>query len=466
MWYDSAPGFEPLLAAGLAAAAFALLACMAGWLATRPLHAIVLICALALMGALQLQLSFTAGVSVYPEDLVFGAMGLACLVRFTLFCSPAVVPRAWWVLGAVQLLLMAWGIATVGRPAGVDARGHIYLWTMVLYCCSFRWDDATLERLLRLCIGFSLVLCTLVGWRWINCLIDPAYEAMIMQMDSTGVRFRVVSSINSFIIATGALGLLYRMLKGNRVALGWPLLVWQLLTVLILQHRSVWVSVFIGILCLAWAGGKRTSTPRLLAGLAMLVLPLAILAALPSDDGMLASVKSSADAAMSTKEGTMVGRVQNWDELLEHWWTAKDPVTWLLGRPYGSGYNPQEMWDGEEFDMVPHNHFMHTLYRGGLIGLGATLWVFASIWIKVLRAATRGAGVERSWAPWFLAALTALYAFCIPYWASYDNAILLGVALGRFGVAARAGAPVFRSAPRRGFAVQALRVARFAGERK
>jgi hypothetical protein len=74
--------------------------------------------------------------------------------------------------------------------------------------------------------------------------------------------------------------------------------------------------------------------------------------------------------------------------------------------------------------------------------------------------------VERTWAPFFLAALSALYAYCIPYWASYDSGILLGIAMSRFGVAGKAAVPVFRPARTQGFAVQALRVPRFSGERK
>lgn len=476
MWYSPASDFPAALAILPALAAFALMACAAGWLATRPLHALVLISVLVLQGALQLPLAINAGVWLYPEDLVFGALALACVVRFTVFRRRGAVPWAWWIIGAVQLLLVAWGMAAFGTQGGVDARGHAYLWISVLYCCSFPWDDAMLRGFQRICIGTSLVLCCLVAWRWINCLLDPAYEQTIMLMDSTGVRFRVVSSSAAFIIAAGALAVLHRMLGPRPLALGWPLLAWQLATVLVLQHRSVWVSTFVGILCLAWAGRGRASTARLLAAVAILAVPLALVALLPSEDGMLASVKSSADAAMSTKEGTMVGRVQNWDELLAQWWAARDPVVWLLGRPYGSGYNPVEMWDGEVFDMVPHNHFMHLLYRGGLVGLGATLWLFGRTWYLVLVAATRGAGSQRAWAPLFLAALSALYAYCIPYWASYDNGVLLGIAIARFGHSARAAAPVFRAAPARGFAAQAapargfaprsLRAPRFSGRGK
>jgi len=461
MWYSTLSDTSPYLSIPLALATCLLVACLAGWLATRPLHAMVLVSALVLQGALQLPLAFNAGLWIYPEDLVFGVLALACAVRFALFRGPSRVPVSWWIIGAIQLLLAAWGIAAFGTQGGVDARGHAYLWIAVLYCCAFPWDDAMLRGFLRICIGTSLALCVLVAWRWINCMLDPAYEQMIMQMDTTGVRFRVVSSSAAFIIAAGALAVLHRMLNGKPLAFGWPLLAWQLATILVLQHRSVWVSVLVGILCLAWAGRGRPSTLRLLAALAILAVPLVLVALLPAEGGMLASVKSSADAAVSTQEGTMVGRVENWDMMLERWWQAKDPVFWLLGRPYGSGYNPVEMWDGEEIDMVPHNHFVHLLYRGGLLGLGATLWLFGRVWVQVL-AATRGAGPDRAWAPFFLAALSALYAYCIPYWAGYDNGILLGIAIARFGLRERALAPVFRAAPARRFATRLLRAPRFA----
>jgi O-antigen ligase len=156
------------------------------------------------------------------------------------------------------------------------------------------------------------------------------------------------------------------------------------------------------------------------------LLPLVLVVALPADNSVLASVRSSADQAVSMNEGTMVGRVVYWDELMAKWLGAGIP-TYLVGQAYGGGFSPSELDDGTKQDMVPHNHFLHILFRGGSIGLLATLWVFGSVW-RAAFVHTRKA--DRYWAHFLLATLSALYAYYIPYWANYDSGLLLGLAIG------------------------------------
>ncbi len=438
----------------VAPAVFALLAATAGWLATRPMHALALVLALVLADASQLPLAFHAGLWIYPEDVVFAVLALACMVRLSLFARSGAVPRAWWLIGAVQLALAAWGTTLFGTGAGVDARGHFYLWIAVLYFCSVRWTGRMVGQVLDAWIACSLALCALVAWRWGRALLDPAYEQALMALDTTGVRFRVIGSGPALMICTGALALMFRMRDRTRRSPRW-LLPWQLATILLLQHRSVWVGTFVGVLVLAWTGRDAGRTPRMFAAALLLAVPLALLAVLPAqDDGMLASVRMSADQALSLHEGTMVGRVVNWQDLLGNWAASKDPVTWLVGKPYGSGYNPFALGDGTMVDMVPHNHFVHMLYRGGLAGLAATLWLFWRVWRAAL-AAARAPGGGPPAAPFFLAALSALFAYCIPYWVTYDSGVLLGIAIGCLSGAAGAE-------PRIG----ALRVAGFRARRQ
>jgi O-antigen ligase len=82
--------------------------------------------------------------------------------------------------------------------------------------------------------------------------------------------------------------------------------------------------------------------------------------------------------------------------------------------------------------MVPHNHFVHILYRGGLIGLFATLYIF----YQLLRSGVKGLkNTDKRWAPYFLAVFAAFLSYYIPYWASYGHGILIGIAISYFGIA-------------------------------
>lgn len=417
----------------LALIGFAVLVMVAGWLAAKPVHAACLALCMIVLEAANLPLSIEYGIWLYPADLFFAVLALSCLGRFSLFASFRKVPAGWWVIGAVQLLLLLWGYRMFGSRAGVDYRVHFYLWMSVCYFCSVEWTEPMVERVLTAWTLCASALCLLTFYRWIGSAVDPDYAKEIMGLDTTGVRFRVVSASSSLVIAVGFLILLFRLLRSSLPFYQRCMLPVYLLTVVVLQHRSVWVSLFVGVVCLVWIARKGEGGARGLLGIGLLVIPLAIVAAIPDgDNSVVSSIKTAAGSAVSTKEGTMVARMENWQDLLANWSTSKNAVTYLIGMPYGSGYNPMESEDGEEmFDMVPHNHFVHILYRGGLIALCATLVLFYRL---VAAAITSARNESKPLAPCFAAIFGAFAAFFIPYWATYGCGILIGVAISYLGI--------------------------------
>lgn len=410
-----------------------ILAAMAGWLAARPVHAAWLALGLVVLEASHLPLSINYGISLYPEDMFFAILALACLIRLSLFTSPKTVPLAWWAIGAVQFVLFVWGNRTYGSSAGVDYRVHFYLWVAVCYFCSFQWTEPMLKRVLDGSIVCASMLCMIAMFRWIYSAIDPVYAEEVMRFDTTGVRFRVVSSSSSLAIAIGFLILLFRMLGGRLPLMQRILLPVFLLTVVVLQHRSVWVSLFVGTVCIVWMRQKGQGSLRAALAIGLLMLPVAVMFAIPDEGGgVVSSIKGAAGSAVSTKEGTMVARVSNWEELLANWSTSKNVVTYLVGKPYGSGFNPQESEDGQAvIDMAPHNHFVHILYRGGLIALCCTLALFYQLWRAAVKEARSGG---KYWAPCLVGVFGAFFAYFIPYWADYACGILIGIAVSYLGL--------------------------------
>lgn len=414
-------------------AVFSVLAAIAGWLAARPVHAAYLAFGLIVLEASHLPLSINYGMSIYPEDMLFAILALACLIRLSLFASVRAVPLTWWVIGAVQLLLFVWGNRTFGSSAGVDYRIHFYLWVSVCYFCSAQWTEPMVKRVLNGWIACASMLCMLATFRWIYSAIDPVYAEEIMGFDTTGIRFRVLSSTSSLVIAVGFLILLFRMLSARLPLLQRVLLPVFLLVVVVLQHRSVWVSLFVGAICVLWTRQKQQGSLRAGLAIGLLMLPVAVMFAIPDEgDGVVSSIKGAAGSAISTKEGTMVARVGNWQALLANWSSSKDVVTYLVGRPYGSGFNPQESEDGQTvIDMVPHNHFVHILYRGGLIALSCTLALFYQLWTAAVKEARSG---RKYWAPCLVGVFGACFAYFIPYFATYASGILIGIAISYLGI--------------------------------
>jgi hypothetical protein len=438
----------PVVAAVIA---FVTLAGIAGWIAAKPLHAATLIFGLVLVDASNLPIALKYGVWLYPSDLLLVTIGIACLIRFALFATNKTVPRAWWIIGALQLILGVWGGFLYGTTAGVDMRAHFYIWVAVAYFCTVEWTDAMINRVVNAWIVCSVCLCLLVYYRWIHSALDPIYEQEIMALDPTGGRFRVIGSNPTLMIAIGFLGLLFKMLAGKLSLLPRLLLPVLLLTVVALQHRSVWASVLIGTACIVWKQQRQTKASHTALALALLFIPLVLAITLPTEgNSVVESVKSSADKAVSTEEGTMVSRVTNWQELMSKWAGSKNVVTYLIGSPYGSGYNPVEI-EGEPAvsDMVPHNHFVHVLYRGGLIGLFATLWVFYRVLRSAGKQTTHGG---KPWAPYFFTVLSASFVYYLPYWSGYDNAMLIGIAISYLGVERQPKRMIASRTPVTGFA--------------
>lgn len=410
----------------LAILIFAVFACAAGWLAAKPVHAAAVLLGMIVLEALHLPLAVNVGLSLYPEDLFFFILLTACLIRFCLFARLKTVPLAWWLLGMIQLGLAIWGIKVFGTAAGVEARIPFYLWITVVFFASVRWSDRMVSRVLDWWIVCAVCLGLLAVYRWVNSAIDPRYAEEIMAFDTTGVRFRVISSSSTLVIAVASIILSFRILRGKLPIALWPLLPFQLATIVILQHRSVWVSLFVGIACLLLTKSGAGQRLRSAAGFGMLVVPLVLALALPADNSVVASVKESAEHAVSLEEGTMVARVVFWDELLKKWLGSGSAVTYLVGEPSGSPYHPWEADDGTILDMFPHNHFVHLLVRGGVLGLLATVWLFASVWRAALVRTRRA---EQYWAQLFLAVLSAFFAYCIPYNFSYNGGLFLGIAI-------------------------------------
>ena len=94
----------------------------------------------------------------------------------------------------------------------------------------------------------------------------------------------------------------------------------------------------------------------------------------------------------------------------------------------GGGYERFEFGDlgGKRVGQIPHNYYVHLLYRGGLIGLFAFLWV---IWRSINVLLSRARRRQDMVAPLFLAMLIAQLVYFIPYELNYAQMILFGLLL-------------------------------------
>jgi hypothetical protein len=193
------------------------------------------------------------------------------------------------------------------------------------------------------------------------------------------------------------------------------------LTVILLQHRSVWVATALSCVVIVWhERAWKKLVPMALAAL-VLCLPLALLESNYAT-GVAASLRSSVEEPFDDENSTIAWRTELWQEYLFEYLALTGGQTW-----FGAGYgNPATyLVDGSEVSNSAHNYYVFTLNRAGAVGLILLLCSYGGL-IYRLR------GVPGSWD--YLGLLGTLTAgqilYFMAYMPSYEQGLVSGVVLG------------------------------------
>lgn len=372
-------------------------------------------------------LSFNLGLWIYPGDMVavFAAAGL--FFRAGFMGKGRLIPRAWWIFGVVQFVLFAWGIAVAGTAAGVDYRVHFAAWVICAYLTTFSEDEQQIQTLFRVVQWIALGVMSVAVYRWVVSADDPLFAREIDFFITTGVPFRVIWSAPTLMIAIAMLVSIFHAATTRSKGWHWPLALIFALFVLVLQHRSVWVAGMAGLGTLAFVLSRAKKGAALkMAAIGIGIVVLVGVAATSMKD-VSSSIQSQAERAVGEGGTFQGGRVNSWMALLKDWGTSGSPVTYLIGKPFGSGYERYTSdYAQKAVTYQPHNYYVQLLFRGGLIGLSAFLWVLWNA-AKVLRR--RMAEGDPN-APLLLTLLGTMVIFYIPYGVTFEQGILLALLLG------------------------------------
>ena len=372
-------------------------------------------------------LALHLGLWVYPGDAFAGITAGGLLFRVLFMGKGNQVPLAWWVFGAVQFVLFAWGLAMYGTGAGVDYRPHFSAWAGAAYLATFSQDERFIRKLLLAVQFIAFGMMAVAIYRWVGSAVDWRLAKEVDYFITTGVPFRVLWVAPTFMIAFAMLTSIFYAVTDHSKVGYWPLAILFAAFVLVLQHRTVWatslasVAVLVFVLSKARAG---VGMKMIAAGVGVVVL-VGVMAT--SLQGVSGSIQSQAERAVSSGGTFYGGRVTSWVALLKDWAGSGSPSTYLVGKPFGGGYERYTSdFSQKAVAYQPHNYYVQLLYRGGLIGLAAFLWV---MW-HAAGALRRQLAAGDAYAPLLLAILAALLLYYIPYGASYDHAIFLGLLLG------------------------------------
>lgn len=356
------------------------------------------------------------GVMLYPGDA--GALLLALAASVRIITMGALrVPISALVFTAVLALSFILGLAEFGQSAGVDFRVIFAFMAGVFYFSSFDIGLGLVVSLARAWIGAACVLMLIAWFVWIADAAGLAMARKWIDADPTGVKFRVLNSSITYMIGVASVILLHLLMSRQIAARWWPLLLALGGTVLVLQHRSVWLATFVSALPIVIMAERGRARMLWFAGIAALIGMALIPFMSHRLSGVSESVSLQAKRATDMTRGTSGGRVRAWEQLLKDW-NKLGVGRQLIGKPFGSSYGG--------LTNVPHNCYLQVMYRTGYVGLLAMLAMYGGVVIRLLGQRQRKAASESGIETLLLGLVIGQLAFFVPYAFTAEMGILLG----------------------------------------
>lgn len=373
--------------------------------------------------------SVTLGINLSLNDLIFVLLGVATVVRLVFMKSPRNSPAFFvWIAFAVTLFLsMSIGLMQYGSKAGVEVRDNFYFLVAGLYFASFTYTDESLLRLWRTAQWCAWGLVGVVVYRWLG-LKFGFVSMQLVELVGASSEFRVVGSGPTFFLAAVGVAYFTRWLSDARSSslLGSVIM---LGLALVLQHRSVWVAAIGALVVVGWH--SRTAIRKKAFTIILIVLVVGTVIgsylALSPSSRLIETITHSA-AAIGESRGTHTDRIEGWKALLSDY-TRYQPYEWLIGKPYGTGYERYVL--GKVQDFSPHNFFVQLLLRVGAIGLLLFVITHAYLHIQSHRKLQRS-DTDNTNSAIIFAVLLANILYYIPYQGFYMQGAFYGVLIGYF----------------------------------
>jgi hypothetical protein len=376
------------------------------------------------------------GVRVQVHDAAFALVLAAGILRMLRMHRLAPLHRWVLLLCVMMLLSLVRGAAVFGlQPAIGEFRLFFAFVAGTLYFATFRPSPQLNERIGKLWLAASVPMMILVGLRWLDTLagIDLGVPKEQFGADAA---VKVLDGPYTFFLATAALLTVpYWQLHGDRARRLTRLGVLLLLFVVLLNRRTVWLTMIIGIAVLMVRGRQlRRRTVAIAVG-AVLVTVAAYVAL-----GGTSGEEPVARSALGT--GTLDWRIQGWSELLSG--LSSSPVQWLIGEPFGMGFTREVQ--GTQVLGDPHNFYISTLLRAGVVGLVALIALSVGLlWALRRTPAQVGGGLLT---PGMFPALLAMQAVWFLTWEpGMEQGIITGLAIGLVVARRRRVVPVPQPRP-------------------
>ena len=362
-----------------------------------------------------------SGINVYPEDIVFSVIALVATARLLhlgmrVYLRPPYL--VWFFFGVLIMIAFFRGVVAYGPgAAGVEFRKFFYFFSGGLYFGSFSPLAVRINNLGKcwLCAAILLLLLVLIRWA-MELLGLPVAE----DWSSRG-SMRVLDAAEALFLAQALLICVYLRLGRGISPFLRSFAILLLPVLILLQHRTVWVALFVAFVAILWREGMLRKRLLMIISTGSVVMAVVMLLAF-GDHGM----EKLTDSA--TNLSTWEWRVSGWKALIgEH---LRNPLDVLIGKPFGAGYARVIGPYNNLVEVSPHNFYVELLLRVGLVGLLCLM----SLYLILLRQFGEYRPAAQSPLHFiprllYVIALTHLACF-ITYSPNHDQGILLGVMFG------------------------------------
>lgn len=333
--------------------------------------ALVLLAVAVSVLEIRAEVSF-GGLLVTSLDATGGLLGVAAVAR--LLRGRTVAPLQWLLIAllvAIASSALA-GISTFGLGTAVnEARSFVRFLAPTLYLSTAAGDDERVDRLVLPWATFAafLVLLTIARWGGLAAGIGAWW------MRESGT-IRVIDSFSTLVVLEVLLiAWAARRPVPRWVAAATPVL---LATLVLLQHRTLWVALAVAALVLAVR--RRHIARRMIPAAVVSIVVGTVLAFTVFGDP--ASIREDLETSATNAE-TFEWRVEGWRQLVFE--TGPDtPTEVLVGLPFGAGFDRRI--EGQIISVTPHNFLVETYLRMGLIGLG----LLVAVYLLTIRALLLG----------------------------------------------------------------------------
>jgi O-antigen ligase/polysaccharide polymerase Wzy-like membrane protein len=355
------------------------------------------------------------GTRVYVTDIVSGLLVGAALARLLRLRRFGRFHRWGTLLGAVLLVSLVRGVMAFGAQASIaDFRQYLFFAGAALYFATFAHSLELNDRIGRTWLVMTVPMMALVAVRWLAAFtgIDLGVPAEKYGADAA---IRVIDGPYNFFLAHAFVMTIPAWLHGERTRwLRWTS-VMLLLFVLLLNRRTVWLAILVGVAVLMLRDRQLGRRAVALVVLGAVLTAVAFVA--------LGGLQEAGQPVVKSGSGTLSWRVEGWSELVGVW--SQSSTNWAVGEPFGSGF-AREI-EGIQEGSHPHNFFIETMIRTGLAGLVSLVALTAGLLRALWRAPVRDAGLLGTGV---LPALLAMQlVWCLTWVPGSEQGIVTGLAI-------------------------------------